>query len=148
MTTATFYIIEPDSQADSPQGFQDYVLYLLKHFVSQGARIYLHTDDRQDAESWDDFLFQQDNDAFIPHNLTGEGPRQGTPVEIGFLPAHLSRNRNLLINVSNNETNFARSVHQVVDFVPCDEKAKHTARERYKIYRQAGYQMQTITIKK
>lgn len=144
MSTATFYIIEPDSQADSRQGFQDYVAYLLRHFVTQGARIYLHADNREDAESWDDFLFQQDGNAFIAHNLTGEGPRQGTSVEIGFMPVHLARNRNLLINVSNNETNFARSVHQVVDFVPCDEKAKQTARERYKIYRQAGYQMQTI----
>ncbi|WP_261816040.1 DNA polymerase III subunit chi [Vibrio gallicus] len=146
MNTATFYIIPPNSQADSRQGFQQYVAYLLRHFTKQGARIYLNATDQQDAKAWDDFLFQQSGDDFLAHNLTGEGPRQGTAIEIGFSPSHLQRNRNLLINVSNNATNFARSIDQVIDFVPCEEKAKHTARERYKIYRQTGYQMQTITI--
>ncbi|EAS75955.1 DNA polymerase III subunit chi [Vibrio alginolyticus 12G01] len=48
--------------------------------------------------------------------------------------------------MAENETTFANKFAQVVDFVPCEEKAKQLARERYKIYRQAGYQLQTIEI--
>ncbi|MCV5743471.1 DNA polymerase III subunit chi, partial [Escherichia coli] len=55
-------------------------------------------------------------------------------------------NRQLVINLAENETTFANKFAQVVDFVPCEEKATQLARERYKIYRQAGYQLQTIEI--
>ncbi|KOO09955.1 DNA polymerase III subunit chi, partial [Vibrio xuii] len=57
-----------------------------------------------------------------------------------------SGNRQLVINVAENETTFANKFAEVVDFVPCEQKAKQLARERYKIYRQAGYQLQTIEI--
>jgi DNA polymerase-3 subunit chi len=146
LSIATFYLIEPNSDADTLIGFKHYVGYLIRHFTLQGARIYLHTANKQQAEEWDDFLFGLDGAHFIAHNLVGEGPRQGTAVEIGFLNTNLQRNRNIVINLATDETNFAGIAPQVVDFVPCDEKAKHTARERYKIYRQAGYQMQTVTI--
>lgn len=148
MPIATFYIIEPGSPADSDEGFRDYVCYLIRHFTQQGARLHLHAQHRAQAEAWDDHLFQQDGADFIAHNLAGEGPRQGTPVEIGFDNNKPQRSRNILLNVAEDTTNFAGIVSQVVDFVPCDEKAKHAARERYKIYRQAGYQMQTVTIAK
>ncbi|GEA52525.1 DNA polymerase III subunit chi [Vibrio inusitatus NBRC 102082] len=146
MSIATFYLIEPNSVADSEQGFREYVCYLIRHFTKQGARIYLNTKDKQHSDVWDDALFQLNGADFIAHNLTGEGPRQGTLVEIGSGSTQFNRSRNIVINLAEDNTNFARIVSQVVDFVPCDEKAKHVARERYKIYRQAGYQMQTISI--
>ncbi|OBT17399.1 DNA polymerase III subunit chi [Vibrio sp. UCD-FRSSP16_10] len=146
MSVATFYLIEPNSIADSKQGFQSYVCYLIKHFTQQGARIYLNAKDKQDAEQWDEFLFQLSEADFIAHNLSGEGPWNCTAVEIGSGNTNLHRTRNIVINLAEDDTNFAGIVSQVVDFVPCDEKAKHIARERYKIYRQAGYEMQTITI--
>ncbi|CAM3158329.1 DNA polymerase III subunit chi [Vibrio rarus] len=146
MSVATFYVIKANSSADSAAGFQNYVCYLIRHFTAQGARLYLHTKDKQDAEQWDECIFQLSEEDFIAHNLAGEGPRQGTPLEIGHTNTRLHRSRNIVINLAQDDTNFAGIVPQVVDFVPCDEKAKHIARERYKIYRQAGYEMQTITI--
>ncbi|MPW34859.1 DNA polymerase III subunit chi [Vibrio sp. B1Z05] len=146
MSIATFYLIEPNSAVDSKLGFQQYVCYLIRHFTRQGARIYLNTQDKQQAQQWDDVLFQLDNADFIAHNLSGEGPVNGTQVEIGTGTTELHRTRNIVINLAEDDTNFAGIVSQVVDFVPCDEKAKHVARERYKIYRHAGYQMQTVSI--
>ncbi|GAD78659.1 DNA polymerase III subunit chi [Vibrio ezurae] len=148
MSIATFYLIEPDSDVDSKQGFQEYVCYLIRHFTRQGARVYLNTKDQQHAQQWDDCLFQLNNSDFIAHHLSGEGPTNGTQVEIGNGTTQLHRTRNIVINLAEDDTNFAGIVSQVVDFVPCNEKAKHVARERYKIYRQAGYQMQTISIAK
>ncbi|PWI33488.1 DNA polymerase III subunit chi [Vibrio albus] len=147
MNTATFYIVAPDSPQASPEGFEEYILFLIRHFVQQGARIYLNAQDKQEAEAWDDLLWQQPPDQFLPHHLIGEGPRSGTPVEIGYSKLKPSWNRQLVINLAKDTTNFAGTFTQVIDFVPCDEKAKQIARERYKIYRQSGYQLQTIDIK-
>jgi DNA polymerase-3 subunit chi len=146
MPTATFYIIQPDSPQDTEQGFQAYVLFLLRHFAGQGARLYLNAGSKQEAELWDELLWQQPAEQFMPHHLVGEGPRNGTQIEVGYSALKPAWNRQIIINLAKDETNFAHTSAQVVDFVPCDEKTRQLARERYKIYRQAGFQMQTIAI--
>jgi DNA polymerase-3 subunit chi len=146
MGTATFYIVQPDSPQCDKSGFEEYVLFLLQYFTAQGVKLYLNAQDKNDSLYWDELLWRQDSNRFFPHNLVGEGPKNGTAIEIGYSQLRPSWNRQLVINLSKETTNFAGTFDQVIDFVPYDEKAKQTARERYKIYRQAGYQMQTVDI--
>ncbi len=147
MAIATFYIIEPNSPQDNEHGHIDYVVYLASYFASQGAKVYINAQDKNQAEAVDERLWQKDPEEFQSHNLSGEGPQYGTPIEIGFSQVKPHRNRQLVINMANDNTIFAQTFAQVVDFVPCEEKSKQQARERYKIYRQAGFEMQTINIK-
>ncbi|WP_425666102.1 DNA polymerase III subunit chi [Vibrio tubiashii] len=146
MANATFYIINPDSPQAEAKGFGLYVLFLAHHFAKQGAKVYLNCNDKSHAEQIAEFFWQVDAKQFVAHNLVGEGPRYGTNIEIGYQGVKPSWNRQLVINLAENETTFANKFAEVVDFVPCEEKAKQLARERYKIYRQAGYQLQTIEI--
>ncbi len=146
MNTVTFYIIQPDSPQSNKKGFEEYVLFLLQHFSAQGVKIYLNTESREDSLYWDDKLWQQPPERFLAHNLVGEGPKNGTAIEIGYSDLKPGWNRQLVINLAKDDTTFARTFAQVVDFVPCDEKMKQIARERYKTYYLAGYQMQTIDI--
>ena len=147
MNTATFYIVQKDSIQSTNTGFEEYVTFLIRHFSQQGAKLYINATDKQEAEYWDDLLWRLSPDQFLPHHLVGEGPKYGTAIEIGYSKLEASWNRQLVINVANDITIFARTFTQVVDFVPCDEKAKQLARKRYKIYRQARFQLQTIDIK-
>lgn len=146
MANATFYIVQPDSKQADAEGFGAYVMFLAKHFSSQGAKVYLNCNDKTHAEQIAEQFWQVDAKEFVAHNLVGEGPKYGTGIEIGYQGVKPSWNRQLVINVAENETTFANKFAEVVDFVPCEEKAKQLARERYKIYRQAGYQLQTIEI--
>ena len=147
MAIATFYLIEPSGAQDSVQGHIDYVIYLAHYFSSQGAKVYINAQDRSQAEAIDEALWQKNPEQFQAHNLIGEGPQYGTPIEIGFSKLTPHRNRQLVINMANDDTNFAESFAQVVDFVPCEEKAKQQARERYQNFpRQKGFEMQTIKI--
>jgi DNA polymerase-3 subunit chi len=146
MANATFYIITPDSPQAKAEGFSEYVLFLTKHFAKQNAKVYLNCHDKAHAEQIAELFWQVDAKEFIAHNLVGEGPKYATNVEIGYQGVRPSWNRQLVINLAENDTTFANKFAEVVDFVPCEEKAKQLARERYKIYRQAGYQLQTIEI--
>ncbi|MFV0575220.1 MAG: DNA polymerase III subunit chi [Vibrio sp.] len=146
MATATFYIIQPDSEQTQETGLIRYAIYLAQHFASQNARVYINAHDKAQAESIDEMIWQLEPEQFQPHNLVGEGPHYSTMIEIGYSKLKPHRNRQLFINLANDHTNFAHTLAQVVDFVPCDEKAKQLARERYKIYRQAGYQMEKFDI--
>ncbi|WP_413477468.1 DNA polymerase III subunit chi [Vibrio hibernica] len=146
MSIATFYLIPPDSPQTSEIGHIDYVIFLARHFAQQGAKVYINAQDKTQAETVDEYFWKQQTENYQAHNLVGEGPNFGTPIEIGYPNSKFNRNRQLVINLSNDATTFAQSFTQVVDFVPCEEKAKQHARERYKIYRQAGFEMQTINI--
>jgi DNA polymerase-3 subunit chi len=80
----------------------------------------------------------------VPHNLQGEGPKAGAPVEIGTTPP--VGKRNVLINLANNLPDFIRRFSQVFDFVPVESVAKQAARERFKKLRQLGANISTQEI--
>ncbi|WP_070963146.1 DNA polymerase III subunit chi [Vibrio sonorensis] len=146
MSNATFYLIRPDSPEATPIGFDDYLLFLTRHFVKQGAKLYLHCRDKAHAERVAELFWQVDPKQYMAHNLVGEGPKYATNIEIGYQGVKPTWNRQIAINLADSSTTFANKFTEVVDFVPCEEKAKQQARERYKIYRQAGYNLQTIEI--
>ncbi|WP_318454634.1 DNA polymerase III subunit chi [Photobacterium leiognathi] len=143
MTHATFYIID-DKQESADTDFQCYfACHLAAMSYRQGNKVYLLAANKQQAEQIDEYLWQQDPDSFVPHNLVGEGPNGGSPVEIGWATLRHTGHRATLINLAETAPNFAVTFAQVVDFVPCDEKLKQLARERYKAYRLAGIQITT-----
>ena len=146
MQTATFYIVKDGSPQAEPAGFIPYVVFLAHHFAKQGAKVYLNCHNKVHAEQLAEAFWQVEPDQFVAHNLVGEGPKYATAIEIGFQGVRPSWNRQLVINLADNETTFANKFAEVVDFDPCEEKAKQLARERYKLYRQAGYQLQTVEI--
>ncbi|OZB37528.1 MAG: DNA polymerase III subunit chi, partial [Alishewanella sp. 34-51-39] len=106
-------------------------------------RVFVYTADQQSAELLDELLWQFEPDSFVPHNLAGEGPQRGAPVEIGWQAPKASRQ--VLINLADQVPDFARRFNQIIEFVPAEPTLKAQARERYKQYRQAGILPETIT---
>ena len=84
-------------------------------------------------------LWAFDSNSFVPHNLVGEGPKQGAAVEISN-QAPRGR-RPVLINLTNAVPDFAHQFQFMVDFVPTDETLKQQARERFKSCKQRGFQV-------
>jgi DNA polymerase-3 subunit chi len=109
------------------------------HFYRQNQRVFIYTQDQKQAERIDELLWAFDSDSFVPHNLSGEGPKQGAAVEISS-QAPRGR-RQVLINLTNTVPEFANQFQFIVDFVPSDEALKQLARERFKTCRQWGFQV-------
>ena len=101
------------------------------------------------AEAFDELIWQCPADKFIPHNLYGEGPDMGTPVEIIWQSAYQSmtklRNTAVVINLSQQYIENLSNIKHVIDFVPLQDEEKEKARERYKRYKQAGCQLEYKT---
>ncbi|CED72331.1 DNA polymerase III, chi subunit [Aliivibrio wodanis] len=147
MSQALFYVLEPTSPTASQEGLLKFVCQLAHYYYSENARVYILSDNKEQALLIDEILWRSDISEFTPHNLIGEGPKSGSPIEIGWGTLRASGRRHVLINLAQEVATFAVSFAQVVDFVPCEEKSKQHARERYKIYRNAGRAMQTETLK-
>jgi len=109
------------------------------YFYRQNQRVFIYAQEQQQAEAVDEMLWAFDSDSFVPHNLVGEGPKQGAAVEISA-QAPQGR-RPILINLTATVPNFANQFQFIVDFVPSDEAQKQQARERFKAYRQWGFQV-------
>ena len=105
-------------------------------------RVFVYTADQQQAEAFDELLWQFDAERFVPHNLSGEGPRYGAPVEISWQAPR--QNRPVLVNLADTVPAFANRFNQIIEFVPADAQLKAQARERFKHYRQLGVTPQTV----
>ena len=109
------------------------------HFYRQSQRVFIYTQNQAQAEQIDELLWAFDSDSFVPHNLIGEGPKQGAAVEISYQPPR--GRRPVLINLTETVPNFADQFQFIVDFVPSDEALKQQARERFKAFRQWGFKV-------
>ena len=111
---------------------------LASQHYREGADVYIHCQDKAQAYAIDEQLWQFDANSFVPHNLKGEGPMTGAPVEIGFDRLGPNKKRTVLINLADQSPAFAVNFGQIVDFVASDKAHKALARERYKQYRTMG----------
>lgn len=109
------------------------------HFYRQNQRVFIYTQNKEQAEQVDELLWAFDTNSFVPHNLAGEGPKQGAMVEISDQP--LRGRRPVLINLTETMPIFANQFQFIVDFVPSNEALKQKARERFKTCRQWGFQV-------
>jgi len=142
-TQVMFYILPDKDKTDASDIDASTALYQAclqaSYFYRQNQRVFIYTQDQKIAEQIDEMLWAFDSDSFVPHNLSGEGPKQGAAVEISH-QAPRGR-RPVLINLSSTVPDFASQFQLIVDFVPCDETLKQLARERFKTCRQWGFQV-------
>lgn len=143
-THVMFYLLDDDKEkidkqnADTSSAFYHACLQA-SYFYRQNQRIFIYTQDKQSAEQVDELLWAFDSDSFVPHNLSGEGPKQGAAVEISDQP--IRGRRSVLINLTPTVPDFANQFQFIVDFVPSEESLKQQARERFKAYRQRGFKV-------
>lgn len=147
MSQAIFYLLKTPHKVSAIEQIATIACQLtLKHY-QQKQRIYIHCQEQQQAFDIDETLWQFEPDSFVPHNLIGEGPEYGSPVEIGYgkqAPSSASmKNRHLLINLADQSPHFAVNFANIIDFVASDETLKVIARERYKQYRAMGIELTT-----
>ncbi|WP_294087113.1 DNA polymerase III subunit chi [uncultured Actinobacillus sp.] len=111
-----------------------------------GKRVLIACETEQQAFEIDERLWAREPDSFVPHNLSGEVTQYATPIEISWKGKRNAQRRDLLISLQQAIPEYVTSFTQVIEFVPIQETEKVQARERYKQYRQMGWQLSTETI--
>lgn len=139
MTQVVFYQLADDNQ------LAEQVCDIAAKAFSQKQKLLVYCASQKEAEQVDELLWQFPADRFIPHNLYGEGPAAGTPLEICWSAEQLSR-RALVVNMSAEVIQAHSQYQKIIDFVPQAEEAKQAARLRYKQYQQARCQMQFLAV--
>lgn len=143
MANVAFYLLEPTPSQNPDADTLSLACVLAARCFRQKQKCLVFCQDKQQAERFDELLWQLPAKRFVPHNLAGEGPPGGAPIEIHWqTPTQVSRA--VLINLSQHLPEFHARFQQIYDFVPAEENLKLLARERYKHYRAAGHQLDTL----
>lgn len=141
MKKATFYIVEQLFLQAEPDSHELLACQLAGEKWRMGKRVLIACEDQIQAKKLDEMLWQKEPNQFIPHNLAGNGPKYGAPIELCWPTKCGSSMSDILINLQLTFTDFALAFHEVIDFVPVNERMKKLARERYKIYRSIGFNL-------
>ncbi|AEW44847.1 DNA polymerase III subunit chi [Serratia symbiotica str. 'Cinara cedri'] len=145
MKQATFYLLEHNRASGVLSAHEAVACIISAEHWRSGKRLLIACDSQEQAQRLDEALWYREPHAFIPHNLVGEGPNLGAPVELCWPGKRSNTPRDLLIALQLQFADFAIAYHQVIDFVPYENNLKQLARIRYKAYRSVGFHLTTAT---
>lgn len=135
MTRVDFYILAPGN------GSRDkFACALAGKAMGRGLDVYIHTDNRETAAVLDDLLWTFRDISFIPHELADERDLKTTPVCIGW-NGRIPDSREILINLGAQIPEFAGSFSRVMEIVVTDEDSRRESRDRYRRYREMGFEI-------
>ena len=120
----------------------------LSHKAMQnGLRVLLHTPDEATTEALDKLLWHYPATAFIPHCRSHETAASDMPVVLGHDEENFPHS-NLLISLHNACLPFFSRFERVIEIVSQDEEDSRLGRERYKFYKDRGYEMRHFDLRK
>ena len=138
MTRIDFYIV--DNEQKSSRSLL--ACRLAEKAFSLKNRIYIYTTDELQANELDDLLWTYRAGSFVPHQQFGTQTDPNCPVLIGHTDAPEDLNQ-VLINLDMTVPLFFSRFERVVEIVNQDETQRQQARERFKFYRDRGYDLHT-----
>ncbi|MCK3658905.1 DNA polymerase III subunit chi [Pasteurellaceae bacterium Pebbles2] len=141
---AQFYLMAATEAQSELSAEENLACDLSANAWRSGKRVLVVCESEEQALRLDEALWARDAEQFVPHNLSGEATNYATPIEISWKGKRNAQRRDLLINLQTELPDFTASFNQIIDFVPVDETQKAQARERYKILRQQGWQMEMV----
>lgn len=143
MTKVDFYLLENETR----NGLLRFACQLTEKIVSLGHRVHLHTANNQTAEHLDQLLWSFSELAFLPHQrVDADHPLDTdhpTPVTIGTVGDHSDplHCEDVLVNLDAEVPLWFSRFSRVTEFVSGDDAERQSARERYRFYRDRGYNL-------
>lgn len=137
-----FHVLEETTNQRAWQ----YTCQLVEKSHAEQRKVFIYTNSAADAERMDKLLWTYRDDSFIPHDIVTQLDDYPPPVQISHLPAPAAQ-QDILINLSENIPAFLGQFKQVIEIVFTDPLVQQLARERFKQYRDQGFELNTHKIK-
>lgn len=141
MTQVDFYIIDSDAA--------DARLMLACKIVEKAYRdkqhVFIHSSSEAEARKLDELLWTFSQSSFIPHRVVQQAPAAAPvePVLIGLVPEAVGDRWDVLINLGAEVPEYFSRYQRVAEVVDGDAGRREQSRERYRFYRDRGYDLRT-----
>ncbi len=141
MTRIDFYIL------DRPAGDARLLLAcrLAEKAVEQNYEVLINASSESESFRLDELLWTFSQGSFLPHRLLGGSGRaeEGEHVLIGCGQEPDESHSDLLINLALAVPPFFSRFQRVAEVVGAEDENKSAGRERFRYYRDRGYELQT-----
>lgn len=135
MTRVDFYLL-----ADShPVARHRFACRMTEKAYQLGHRVHIHAESMASARQLDELLWTFRDGSFIPHEVEPSDPEL-CPVSIGYTSAPNSTNE-VLINLAATVPTFFSRFERVAEILDSDPASREEGRERYRFYRDRGYEL-------
>ena len=144
MTRIDFYILDrPTTEARL-----NLACRLAEKAVHQTLEVLINTQSQADSTRLNDLLWTFSQGSFLPHRLLSNNSDSGDsePVLIGSGREPVAGGWDLLINLALEVPEFFSRFSRVAELVGAEERDKAAGRERFRYYRDRGYELRTHQI--
>lgn len=137
MTRVDFYLLPEDGNAVAV------ACRLCEKAVAGGAQVYVRADAAM-ADEVDGALWSFRQGGFVSHERFSGAPVEAPApaVLIGVLAPPESY-RTVMLNLGHDVPTWFSSCERVLEIVACDAASKTLSRERYRFYKDRGYELKT-----
>lgn len=135
MTRITFY----SNLADKSQ----MLIHLIQQALNKRRQVTVLAETQQQAQILSDVLWQSARTTFLPNVLIEDALAIKTPVIIDSLHQTFYHD-DILINFSSRQPTAYSRFRHLIELVSLDEDEKTLARQRFKFYRDRGYDIKHI----
>ena len=137
MTRVDFYLLA-ENRGETRLKF---ACRLAEKAYSRGNHIFMQTNNTAETKQLDELLWSFRDDSFVPHAQVASEEAPQSAVLIGETPPEDLAQPDLLINLTSRvPTNFGH-FKRLAELVPEMDEARREARERYRHYRDRGYEV-------
>lgn len=142
MTRIDFYILPDGSHASGAPVLT--ACKLCEKATAGGHRIYVNTPDEALAEELDSALWSVRQGSFIAHErYDGEPLDEPLPTVLIGAVEPPDSHHGVMLNLGLDVPDFFSRFERVLEIVAAEPQARAKSRERYKFYRDRGYELAT-----
>jgi len=138
MTRIDFYVLP----GDEPKGREQLACRLADKAYQLGHRVYIHTDNTSQTQQMDKLLWTFRQNSFVPHALLEDGEESPPPVILGNSDEP-GDHADVLINLSHAVPEFFSRFERVTEVISQIPEHVKLGRDRYKFYKDRGYELKT-----
>ena len=140
MTQVDFYILT----GNSPDERLRFACRLTDKALQQRHRVFVNTESALMAEQLDTTLWTFRAGSFIPHRrLANDGKTITEPVVIGYEQEPPEETWDVMINLAVHVPDFFSRYQRVVEVIDGNEEHRSQGRDRFRFYRERGYELRT-----
>lgn len=114
---------------------------IVKKALGQGYTAYIHARDPEQARRLDDLMWTFDQGSFVPHRRDDDG-EDFAPAIIGGSPP-TDNPADVLVGLGEDLPEHFRVYRRIAEIVDHTDAEKQLARQRYKVYKDQGCQLET-----
>jgi DNA polymerase-3 subunit chi len=139
MTRVDFYFNADDKV--------DVARKLAAKVYQSGKRALLYATDARVAGELDAAIWTRDKLSFVPHVRCGHPLSKETPILIGTDADQLA-SPDVLVNLEAERPPFFGRFERLIELVGRDETDREAARQRYRFYKERGYEINNVDLDK